>query len=292
MRSASGVRRGLAALAVLVVGVALASAPAAHASSQDRVTVAPGQTVTRSYPAILGVNPVPKEHNEDLNQPGEPDPGTCADLPSCDVIPVTVTQPVGLSVFDTFALRIELRWQGVGASPSDLDLYLWYDPQGDVAAKKSAGSANPEAVVFTSPTSGAFQVVVNNAAGANSGYTLVVTSRYVRGERPSDLDLVPTTRPPLAAALPTGGGPTAVTTAPLQSAPALGVPAGEPLDPDLGNLTAAGRAPDIFKEASGSARRHRPVSGASIALWAGLFPILAAAAVGAVLYRRRPHAMR
>jgi hypothetical protein len=260
------------------------------------MTVEPNKPATRDFPRIIGVNPAAKQQNDDLNEPGDPDPGTCASLPSCDVVPLTVVQPRGLSVFDSFSLQIELRWRGSGAVTSDLDLYLWYDPQGTVVAKKSVSTNNPERITFSQPTSVNYQVVVNNASGANDGYTLAVTSRYVRGDRPSDLDLGAGTSVP---SLDVGG---TVSMFPTPSTAPSGSSAGPALtpsslvasdvDPDLGGLSASGTAPKIFREAGTSSAKPKPVSGGVVLLWAVIVPLLAVAAAVTLLYRRRPRALQ
>jgi hypothetical protein len=274
----------------MVAMLVLFPARGALASAQDRITVDPGRTVTREFPAIVGVNPAPKQQNDDLNAPGDPDPGTCANLPSCDVIPLTVVQPPGLSVFDSFSLEIELRWDAPG---DDLDLYFWYDPQGTVVAKKSVTTAATEKITFQEPTSKKYQIVVNNAAGINSGYTLRVTSRYVHGDRPSDLDAGGSTTLPFFQE----DSPSAVrtpTTNPLAPAPDITTTTAFSIgdvDPDLGGLSASGPAPQIFRDTAASTGHHKPVGGGVVALWSVVVPSLVLFAVLALLYRRRPKAL-
>ena len=274
-------------LVVAAVGTLLSTVAApARANLQDRLTVSPNQTVTREYPAIIGANPAPKQHNDDLNQPGDPDPATCSTVPTCDEIPLTVKHPAGLSVFDSFTFRVELRWEGT----ADLDLYLWYEPPGPTPTRRSITAAQPEVIVYPAGDTENYHLVVNNAAGLSQGYTVKVTSQYEHVDNPFDgaasppsFNAAPSFTTPtfgVAPDTPSPGGTTAP--APPQAA----------IDPDLGNLSAAGPAPNIFRDtATGTRRAHEPVAGATVFLWAVVVPLLATIAAGAVLYRRRPRAL-
>jgi hypothetical protein len=272
----------VAALCVLLI------APPAHANPQERITAEPNRTVTRNYPTLIGTNPLPKAHNDDLNVPPDPDPPTCSSIPACDEIPLTIKRPSGFTVFDTFSVRIELRWQGGG----DLDLYLWQEPPGLTPTRRAIGSSQPEVIVYPGGDSENYHLVVNNSGGLNQGYTLRVEATYLRGERPSQFDS-PTTVPPLAVAPPLTTIPLAGTTD-TTVGPATGArpPGAELIDPDLGNLSAAGPAPDIFGDASGDASRPpKPVAGSVVVIWGLVVPLVLASGVGALLYRRRPRAL-
>lgn len=272
---------------VVVTLVVLVAAPS-RANLQERITVEANRTVTREYAGIVVANPAPKAHVDDVNAPPDPDPPTCSSLPSCDAIPLTVRRPAGYSVFDTFSVRIELHWQSGG----DLDLYLWQDPPGPTPTRRAIGSSQPEVIVYPVGDAENYNVVVNNAASVNQGYTLVVRASYVRGERPSQFD-APTTVPFLDAAPPLTTVPAVGTTDTTVAAASGQQPFGSDLiDPDLGNLSAAGPAPDIFRDSvSSAARPHKPVAGSVVVLWGVVLPLVLASAVGALLYRRRPRAL-
>jgi hypothetical protein len=308
-------RRSVLVALALLSGSALAAValPAAlRAGSQPALVVEPGTTVTRTYPALIGTFP------QGPSPSPEPDPANCANLPSCDVIPLTVVQPEGVSVFDEFALEVELRWPQDTPVPDDLSLYLWYDPQTANSAGSSITDRNPEVVRFAEPTSGAFSIVVANVSGPNTGYTVVVRSIYRRGSPPAELNPPP---PPTfgvgstarggasSSAPPAGAGPTSPPTParivagpplilpsgevapappPSLAAPAPGDPALAALDARAGDATAGGG--DLFRRSAGSGR-PAPISPPLFILWTVVAPLVVLVGAGLAFLRLRPKAL-
>ena len=271
----------------LVVGVVAAlgglSAPG-YANLQPAIVVGPNQSVTKSFPAILAANPAPKGHVDDLNLPEDPGPASCPNLPTCDEIPLILRRPAGLSVFDSYTFRVEVTWDGA----SDLDVYLWNEPPGPTPTRRARTNANPEVIDYPAIDRQSFHLDVNNAAGVNGGYTVKVTTRYARGERPSEAATSPSFDSPLDTV-------PSLTTTPSTELAAVAtttsIVPGDLIDPDLGNLSAAGPAPDIFRGGDAGDRPAAPVAGSTVFWRAGVLPFVVAGACGWVLYRRRPRAL-
>jgi hypothetical protein len=169
-----------------------------------------------------------------------------------------------------------------------------------VPAKKSVTTEASETVSLSSPTSGNYFVVVNNALGVNSGYSLTVTSVYRHGERPAELDGVAgAVRPPAPAnpsPLADGSFAPELPSVPVPQAGVSvpGLVGVQPVDPDLAGLPSdlsPGAANDIFRDGDTATGPREPVSGLTVAVWAGLLPVLLVGAALFALYRRRPRAL-
>ena len=300
----------VAGVVSIVVTVALSALGAARATTQPGMTGRPNESVTQEFP------PIPATLPAALGAAEEPNPARCATLPSCDVVPLTVEQPESLSIFDDFYVDVELRWDRL-ATPgvdNDLDLYLWLDPQSTGSLARSVTAEEPERLRFAQPTGGKYSIVVVNASGRNTGYTVVVHVIHTAGERPPELDVPsagPSRSPSGGAIVGSADGPSssggAASSSPSAVSPGGAPSVGEPglpavipaavaptpelatlqrLDPS--QLAASAAGGDLFRTAGGPPAAPRPVSGAVVALWGGLVP--AATGVGAlvVMRRRRP----
>jgi hypothetical protein len=316
------IRRPTVLLTIAALGLAaalsLVPSGSSRAGTQPPLSIDPGRTETRSYPALVGA------YTQAPSPAPELDPATCANLPSCDVVPLTVVQPEGVSVFDEFVLEIELRWADDTPVADDMSLELWYDPQTANAAASSATDRNPEMVRFAEPTSGKFQIVVANVSGPNTGYTLTVRSIYRKGAAPSELDApVPTFAGPRRET-PTSGVTPPTPTQATSSAPASGgaavlepgeipaslptstlspdgalVPAVAPpaVDPALAGLAAragtgavssAGGA--LFRQSSSNGP-PRPISPPLFVLWTVFVPLAVLGGAALAFLRLRPRAL-
>jgi hypothetical protein len=264
--------------------------------------------VAGNYGPLAGTFPSNPDVPFDANPPS-PDPDTCANLTSCDVIPLTVTQPASLSVFDEVALVIEARWESGSAVDNDLNLYLWYDPSTGNPGGSATTHKNPEVLRFGEPVNGRYNLVVANAAGANTGYSLKVHLLHVHNERPAELDppSSPARSTPASGSTPAPAPPpprspaTAPVTplivatgdAPLGVTPLTPVPTGA--DPDLAGLDAAGAQAagggSLFKEAPGASGPPKPVPAPVLLFWTVLVPLAVMGGSGFLFLRFRPRAL-
>jgi len=283
----------------------LAGTVAVRAGTQQGMTVAPNGRASQSYPPLVGTFP----STAGVPFAPDPDPGTCASAPSCDVIPLTVIQPDGLGIFDDFSIEVTLSWTA-SAGDDDLNLYLWYDPpQSSYAASSSVTSHNPESLRFASPTSGKFSIVVTNASGVNTGYAVTARSIYSKGQPPPELAGAPAAGQPGTAPQFATQGPSAATgprasfaaptfVGPGETPPSIAEPGGVATpgpDPRLAALdpsVAAGLAgtPRLFRE-SPTLGRPRPVSPQLLVFWTVAFPLLLLVAAAVAFRRSRPVAL-
>ena len=93
----------------------------------------------------------------------------------CDTIPFSVVVPPEIQDDrDIFFVIVELSWDDAGGS-NDLDLYLWDNGQETGTQQEVARHAtadNPQIAKIANPDLGEYNVVVENFAGANAGYTI------------------------------------------------------------------------------------------------------------------------
>ena len=171
------------AFVLTVVGLLALTTVPSSADDQGALAARINQTVSKDYPALIGSYPP----SPDPNVP-DPDPANCTNLPSCGVVHLTVEQPDNLSIFDEFAIEVVVKWDNSAPVDNDLDLYLWYDPQGANSIERSRTKSEPEQIRLGEPTSASYLLVIANVSGANRGYTVSVKEIYARGERPSELD--------------------------------------------------------------------------------------------------------
>jgi len=302
---------GLVALLLAAGTLALAIAPSAAANPQDTLTVPLDRTVSRTYPAIVGDDPA-------SDQVQAPRPTDCATLPVCDTIPLKIEAPASLSPYDQFYVTIELSWDDDptrGGAIDDLDLFFFTQFADRDPAARSVTPGQPERIRFSEPTAPDYWLTVNNTSGPNTGYKITITSVYIKGERPPELDDHGVVARPPAAEIPSspsGGAGTApapagatssVATVPTLPTPAEGgnAPPAAPTDAptaatdsELAALapTAVAGAGALFRTSGSTRGPGGPVSAATLVLWLVVAPLAVAGAALAVFLRRRPKTLR
>jgi hypothetical protein len=324
----------------LTIAVVAAVAGVAHPAAADDVepmTANPNGVTTKDYGPILGQDQV-------TTQVALLDPGTCTTLPSCNEIPLSFQKPTGYdSKLDTYLGQIDVSWEtdqvgdrNVGASTNDIDIYLfaaefkqtenpgdpcYVDPNADnppdppeYCTKALAHSANngavvPETVRVDVNSHDKYFLLINNASGANLGYSVKVTTRYFPYEKPFE-----SSDPALGFGGGTSGsgiaGPVGGFSSPSPSYPSLspseGVPGAAALSPfagipgadsDLTNLTGVDLSSAISgrivpKRSSGRSGPAKPVSTTTVVIWLILVPAVLLGVGGPWLMRRRPAALR
>jgi hypothetical protein len=311
----NGRRRRLTWIVVAVALLASATrGDRADAGEQDPMVVPPNATVRRTFGAILGENP-------GTDQVQAPRPTDCATLPVCDTIPLKIQSPPELTPFDQFFVTIELSWDPDptrGGARDDLDLFLFTQYADRDPAARSVTAGVPERIRYSEPTAPDYWLTVNNTSGPNTGYEVKITSTYIKGERPPELDDrgSPSSSPAGAALEPSPPGSAAAGPAPYPPAvrpattttiqagssapPDPGsatepVPAAAAPDGDLASLqgaTADGRRTNLFRTAQGARGPGGPVRGVTLVLWLAVVPLLLGGAAMVVFLRRRPKALR
>ncbi|MDQ1404158.1 MAG: hypothetical protein QOG03_2474 [Actinomycetota bacterium] len=195
---------GLLVAAVGFVAVLSATAKPAYANARDPITVTIDKPGEADEPALIGNNP--------SSQAQAPLPGDCrgATKTYCDVVPLDIKAPPGVSVFDAWFAYVEVSWDRtqpggcddvvVTNACNDVDIYTYDNTQEDPDHKSytdkgdSASSDMPEASKLFQPALGIYNVVVNNFAGVNKGYHVKAYIRVFKGAKPFEL-LAPTTTP-------------------------------------------------------------------------------------------------
>jgi hypothetical protein len=320
-------RSAIAALGLVALAV-LPPAPAG-ALPADPITVQPGQSLTVEYgpipgqdtatPNVLGpVDPMVCEASPACNlivlefaapEGFNPEDDTYL----AELVLTWPSVPVGD--------------RNAGAASNDLDLYVWAaawaetdpgepchvpeDAPEDFESPeycstnlaRSAGPLPPERVRFDATSHRKYLLSVNNATGVNLGYTIEITSRYERFVEPTgipDADFVAPSTTDDRGSTPSssGPGPSAgfddLSPAAGLGGSSLGL---EPLpgeqDAELAGLEGGGLPGSNFlRRPAASVGPAKPVSGATVAIWLALLPIVLGAGAAYWFVRRRPSALR
>jgi hypothetical protein len=189
-------RRAAAALvaSAVVAITALVLVPGdARALTGSRLTIPAKQTVEVDEPAIPSNDPATTTAG------APPDPETCASVPSCAVIPLTIEVPQR-NVGDDFVVYVDVSWSSQTVSDNnvqpvqsnDMDVWIYDDGQTEKAKDSSgyteigssASSDNPEEVKLFEPLLGQYNLVVNNFSGANTGFHIKAVSTVGVFEKP------------------------------------------------------------------------------------------------------------
>lgn len=159
-----------AAVGLVATGMLLWSAVPGSAVAREGFTVSKEEPFEGEYPAMGPGAPSGAEGNLTT-------PASCAGAArvDCDVIKFEVIVPPEVDDDkDVFFTVIELSWDDAGGS-NDLDLYLWDNGQNTGTQTEIASHAtadNPQTAKIANPDLGEYNIVVENFAGANTGYTI------------------------------------------------------------------------------------------------------------------------
>ena len=326
MSKETSVRRALIATVVLTGALVLVPSTPSGALDAEPITVQPGESVTAEYGPIPGQDTVTPQVG-----PPDPATcqllPSCNLIPLEFVAPPTFDPDD-----DTYLAELTMIWdavpvgdRNVGAASDDLDLYVWAaawaetepgepchvpdpEPEGFEAPEycttilaKSAGPLPPERVRFDATTHLKYLLVVNHASGVNVGYKIDIASRYEPFVAPTgvpDTEFVPPVSKDAGASTPSSSGGT---TSFNELTPAGGLGGDqlslEPLpttaDAELLALEGAGLPGANFlrrpEEAGGP---PKPVSGATVAIWLAVLPLLLGGAAAYWFVRKRPSALR
>jgi hypothetical protein len=300
-----------AAAACVVAGTVVMVTTSAGALSQDRITLRQDDVVERTYPAIVGNNP-----EAALGGSSTYGPDVCQTSAYCDVIPLTVEVPPGLTEDDEYFVQITLAWETAelpvdalepgGFAANDMDMFVYNDPvddpnrpteAGEPYATHGATGGQPELAYLFKPH-GDYSIVVVNFAGVNRGYALKLV--WVSETLPTPFeDLGPD-----FSAGPAGPPPNLSLGSPAPDAPvAAPAPAIEPfalppapldVDPTFGDGfatddgfeddLAAPPAPVSIRPAA--ATKPEPPSTVALLLWMAALPLACVALFGTLVARR------
>lgn len=283
-----------------MVALILVSGPA-EALKQEGFTIREGTPVSKTYGAIAGSYPFNDARS----------PMTCETLTHCDIMPIIIEVPPGLSADEDFLVRIQLSWDYTkvnGTSTNDLTLRMYTtgavatsatNPDGDALLAESTAS-EPEEILLFKPIARRYKILVANITGPNRGYTL--TARLTRepssppleigegdGSRSAGEDFVPPTDfsdAPDDFGSAASGAPTQFSAAPLALAPIEPDETFESLGRSGGTLPGLLSSPiDLLSIGPEETVPPNPVSGMQVVLWGGLLPI--ALLLALVLWARR-----
>ena len=216
-----------------VLCAAVLGAQPSSAEQKQRLLLPLDKQVTKSYPAIPAAQPAAKPST---------DPASCSGTGTgtwCDVVPVTIQVP--RAYLKDLVLTITLSWDpGVqqevpayGTAKQDqMYMYVWEDPPVNGTQDAAVGPAEPAKLTLVAPKSTKLNVVVRNAEGTNTGYTLSMFAQ--RRTSPKIYDASAQQQPDYSAP----DGSTAPAPADGSGGPGLVVVAGQP---------APGAAPTIAK---------------------------------------------
>lgn len=298
----------MASALVLVVD----SSPAS-ALTQKRISISGSHRVfDGDYP------PIPASFEESTNAVtptptgcGNPDGTSDTESPPpfgamCDTIPLRVSPPTDLGTGDDYVVTVVLSWDdnvggplGQGGTVTDLDLHFYDngqiamrdDPEDDSMTEitSSAGAVIPESIKICCPDLVDYNIVVVNAgAGANTGYHIHAEMKILKADKIFELlaeSPTATTSPEGPNTLPEdlSNVPLPVTIDDLANVPGLDTDFGDlasaPLEKALEGLPDSSQTVGVSKPA--------PVSGATVALWLGLMPVLGIGSAGVFAWRRR-----
>ena len=311
LRSTFRLTTALAACTMLAASwLTFTSADDAVATRQDRISVDMDTERTFTYPALIGDNLATTVDGSFQT------PASCASYTWCDVIPITIPDPPGLSETDEYFVRVTVRWDTVMIPANDLypkratndvDVYLYNDPVDPEAGRNedgivyaSATSNQPESFTMFRPK-GDFWLVVSNFSGVNTGYRVEVVSSYA--PLPTVFEsLPPTFVPPAPVADSKPGVITDVPDAPAPAAPRIEVPDVPSLDlenapvpdqrfavgfDDVGDVVDEGLAAPVVGAVATPFTEADPPSNAVLALWFLAFPLVLTATGSGVLMRRQ-----
>jgi hypothetical protein len=303
LRTLTRLSAAVAAVLGVLGGVITVAMPGAGAFEQDRVVLDKGGQSHLDYDPIIGNNALT---NVDTSTAINTDTCTAA---GCDYIPVTVKRPAGLGPDDEYFVQIVLEWdtqelQNVPylgtADTNDLDMYIQHDPVIDEAGPdedgfnyKSAGSHMPEQITMYEPE-GSWNIFVNNASGANTGYTL--RFNVITDDVPNTIfESLPPQFSGGSFTPPTTTPPTATLDVPPLQAPVDLRPSVAPAPDqsfDGGASTASlddqlAAATPLAQVRHVSASRPSAPSTLALLLWMIAFPLAVLAGTGALLLRRQ-----
>ena len=325
----TSIRRVLLVVLGLAVTAAVAPVPA-RALAVDPITVQPGQSVTVEYGPIPASDPATPQVLGPVD-PGTCELSPGCNVILLEFAEPQGFSPEDDTYLGEMVLSWETVFVGdrnAGAASNDLDLYVWAaawaetepgepchvpeDAPEDFEApeycttnlSKSATPAPPERVRFDATSHRKYLLVINNFSGANLGYTIDISSRYERFVEPTglpDSDFVPPvstdTGSPSPSASASGGAPPAFDD--LSPAGGLGAdqfdldPLPGDADNELLSLEGEGLPGNNFlRRAAESSGPPRPVSGATVALWLAVLPVLLGGGAAYWFVRRRPSALR
>jgi hypothetical protein len=184
--------------AIAYVALALIAVPApARATAQSEVAFKAGDDVTRSYPALTGVDPAAAQVNQ--SAPIYPTPSQCNTSISCDTIPLAITLPDGLVP----RVNISVSFRGTS---DNLDISVFEPGSTTPYASDTKPSDNPAVLTFK-PIVAHYDLVIDHIAGQDTGYTVRWTMTATPAPR------VAAGRPSYAAQGDDLGGPVATRTA-------------------------------------------------------------------------------
>lgn len=300
-------RRALLGLGLVVGALAFVAflgttAKPAYATQRNTLVVTDAQPAEADYPALIGNYPASQAQN-----PGPADCNTTART-YCDVVPLNIKPPTGVTTFDSWFAYVEVSWdrtqpggcedvEGVTNACNDVDIYTYDNLQDDPAhaaytdTGDSASATDPEVAKLFQPSLGTYNLLVNNFAGANKGYHVKVTFKVFKGDKPYEL-LAPSSTPGNSSApTPTdnsgasssdssGGAPPidyggqnpVLAPAPIEIDSSFNdfpIPADQFLAPPKGNTL----LPNLIRA---TAKPLKPASGLLIVLTMVLFPLLLA----------------
>lgn len=192
--------------AALAAGAGAVWAPApAGALSDPGITIGLGQSITRTFPAITGddalsiaeANVYPTTGNPNGGPTDQPTPQSCQAAPNgqgCADVPITLAVPPSSVQTTTYILSIAVSWpaQTVDSNTPELgptytdtmQYYLWEDPPAQVPNSPPPGThpafdsqdgVDPGNMTSVGPQSVHLDVLADNQAGVNSGFTLTVS---------------------------------------------------------------------------------------------------------------------
>jgi hypothetical protein len=302
--------------AVLLVASALAfvvHTEPASALTQKRISVDGSHRIfDADYPPIPatfeeGTNAVTPTPTGCGNPDGTPDSESPPPFGAmCDTIPLRVQPPTNLAPGDDYVVTVVVSWTdspgsaaGVPGTVTDLDLHFFdngqiakrADPEDTSMTEitSSAGGTIPESIKICCPDLVDYNIVVVNAgAGPNTGYHVHVEMRILKADRIFELLAeapTSTTTPDDAGSLPEdlSNVPLPVTIDDLANVPGL--------DTDFGDLASAPLEKALQALPSGTetvgVAKPAPASGAAVALWLGLMPVLGIGSGLLFAWRRR-----
>lgn len=280
----------------LLLGLALAVAPAAPASALERekVTLNPGDFIERKYPVIAGQNPTGEAQDVD----------TCRSAIYCDTIPLQINVPPSVPKDSNYIVQVRMFWETAkanGTTVNDLDMFIYNSD--DEQLQKGATQSEPETINLAQPPAGLYHVTVVNYLGENSdGYRLQYKFLTDSSETPFEL-LDPENQGPQSGS--SGGGdtdspeetptdlsddPVEITGPPEVTIDTFSAPPDDAFDPDLFNdppPTDSGGPGEFAIDPTEARATVDPANGLAVFLALVVLPLALAGGTGAYIWRRR-----
>lgn len=266
-------------------------------------TLGPLETVEREYP------PIPAQEPVSVTVGGVVGPDECAVLPSCALVTFEVEPPV-IETGDDFYMVLTIGFEAADISDNnvqplksnDLDTFLYDDGQtaeaegssGYTEIGSSASGDNPEIIRVYEPLLGTYNLVVQNFAGANTGWTLKAESILGKFTTPFEALAPVIGQGTNNVTKPTTPRATTTTTAPATTT-TVSIPEGVVLPDDdfeggdfdptasIGDLETAAEEISALREG----RIDEPPSFLSVVLWMLVVPAIVVGGVIALLAARR-----